>query len=68
VFSLNYAARIRDFISLRILYIEDPRAVLANYVRFASVRQELIACNTILFRDMCLSSLSKLAYTIYARD
>jgi hypothetical protein len=38
MFSLSYAACIRDFISLRILYIEDPQAVLADYVRFASAR------------------------------
>jgi hypothetical protein len=68
VFGLNYAARIRDFISLRILYIDDLRAVLADYIRFASARRELIAYNTTLFRDMCLSSLSKLTYTIYAGD
>jgi hypothetical protein len=68
VFGLNYAARIRDFVSLRILYIEDLQAVLADYVRFASARRELVACNTTLFGDMCLSSLSKLTYTIYARD
>jgi hypothetical protein len=68
VFGPNYAARTRDFVSLRILHIEDPRAVSADHVRFASARRELVACNTTLFRDMCLSSLSKLAYTIYAGD
>jgi hypothetical protein len=66
VFSLSYAARTRDFISLRILYIEDLQAVLANYVRFVSARQKLVTCNTTLFRDMCLPRLSKLTYTIYA--
>jgi hypothetical protein len=68
MFSLSYAARTRDFISLRILYIEDPRAVSADYIRFASARRELVACNTTLFRDIYLSRLSKLTYTIYTRD
>jgi hypothetical protein len=62
MFSLSYAARTRDFISLRILYIE------ADYIRFASARRELVACNTTLFRDIYLSRLSKLTYTIYTRD
>jgi hypothetical protein len=68
VFSLSYAAYTRDFISLRILHIEDPQAVSANYVRFASARRKLVAYNTTLFRDMCLPRLSKLTYTIYAQD
>jgi hypothetical protein len=68
VFSLSYTAYARDFVSLRILYIVDPQPIIANYVRFASVRQELITYNIILFRDMCLPILSKLTYTIYARD
>jgi hypothetical protein len=68
VFSLSYAACTRDFVSLRILHIEDLQAVLANYVRFASTRRKLVACNTTLFRNMCLPRLSKLTYAIYTRD
>jgi hypothetical protein len=68
MFSLSYATHTRDSISLRILHIEDPQAILANYVRFASARRKLIAYNTTLLRDMCLPRLCKLAYTIYARD
>jgi hypothetical protein len=68
MFSLSYAARTRDFVSLRIPHIEDLRAVSADYVRFARTRRKLVACNTTLFRDICLPRLSKLAYTIYARD
>jgi hypothetical protein len=68
MFSLSYAARTRDFVSLRILYIVDSQAVSADYVRFASARRKLVAYNTTLFRDIYLPRLSKLAYTIYARD
>jgi hypothetical protein len=68
MFSLSYAAYTRDFVRLRILYIKDSRAILANHVRFASARQKLVAYNITLFRDMCLPRLSKLTYTIYARD
>jgi hypothetical protein len=68
MFSLSYATRTRDFVYLRILHIKDSQAILANYVRFASARRKLIAYNTTLFNDMCLPRLSKLAYTIYARD
>jgi hypothetical protein len=68
MFSLSYAACTRDFISLRILHIEDLRAVLADYIRFASTRQKLVACNTTLFRNMYLPRLSKLTYAIYTRD
>jgi hypothetical protein len=68
MFSLSYAACTRDFFSLRILYIVDPRAVTADYVRFASARRKLVACNTTLFRDIYLPRVSKLRYTIYARD
>jgi hypothetical protein len=44
---------VRDFVSLMISHIEDLRAVTAD---------------TTLFGDMCPPRLSKLAYTIYARD
>jgi hypothetical protein len=66
VFGLSYAACTRDFVSLRIPHIVDSRAVTANYVRFASARRELVACDTTLFRDIYLTRQSKLAYTVYA--
>ena len=68
MFGPSYAARTRDFVGLRILHIEDPRAVSADHVRFASARRKLVASDTTLFGDMCPPRLSKLAYAIHVRD